>query len=367
MAGSRGGGAVEIADPDAGVKRSYESADAFPASFDVGSPPVPGPLWPISEPISPDDAERPAASSPEDNVPATQEPPPQGPDLAALAAEQARVAGAQRAVRTAPRWAIHEEVAPALMAMWNSDFAVAEETLKRSGRHRLLPRNALHLAEMFILIECATGREEDKERVLDYLKTTEIIAAKILDNKEDFEAAFSLFSPDPKPIHHLSSIKVQPGTGSFPRRRSVPAPPTPLEVARMKTFKLDVEVCYADALLFRGIFQIMMGREIKGAFNLRKSWKLYLRLASELSAKRTGSTAGGPKLMDDDRDAVELCVSFGVAFFQLVMSIVPPTFSSVLKAIGFAVDREAGSRTLLRVFQSRCVRSPVAAMILLMN
>ncbi|KAJ3108580.1 hypothetical protein HDU97_000862 [Phlyctochytrium planicorne] len=227
----------------------------------------------------------------------------------------------------------------AVWKMWNAEYDGAEEILRNGGRHRVLPRYALHLAEMSMLIEVGTGREEDKMRVLEHARAAEGVCARILESRDEFDTAFSTFlslSEQDRPKSPLTSEQ---------------------DAYWAKLFRFDTEICHADALLLYGAFQIMTGKEIKGAFNLRKAWKLYTKLAGEV-AKMNGKKEAQP---------LALCVGFGVALFQLMMSIVPPTFSSVLKAIGFTVDREAGIKTLINVFRSRCVRAPMAAMVVLVD
>ncbi|KAI8851009.1 hypothetical protein BC829DRAFT_132571 [Chytridium lagenaria] len=262
------------------------------------------------------------------------------------------VAVKQTTTSVQPEWHVHSEaVREAVEAMWNAEYGRAEEKLKEAGRHRILPRHALHLAEMYMLIQSGTGRDEDRIKVLEYVKVAEAIAARILESKEEFDAAFAL---------HLAYTE-----GSLPITFRGISREEGMRI-RQKIFRIDVEVCHADALLLYGVFQIVTGKEIKGAFNLRKAWKLYTRLGTEMAPSRRS------RVTDEERKIVDVeplarCASFGVAFFQIVMSIVPPAFSSVLKAIGFTVDRDAGTRSLLFIMRSRCVKAPLAMTFLLMD
>ncbi|KAJ3218926.1 hypothetical protein HDU67_003565 [Dinochytrium kinnereticum] len=237
-------------------------------------------------------------------------------------------------------------VAEAVWAMWNADYARAEEILKDSGRHRILPRHALHLAEMFVLIESGTGREEDKTRVLEYVRVAEAVAARVIDNKEEFDAAFSA---------HLAYVDPSSALDKSDDLR-----------VKARIFRYDAEVCHADALLLHGVFQIITGKEIKGAFNLRKSWKLFTKVWGDFGGGKGSRVSSEERMRSKFKDVVR-CAAFGVAFFQIVMSVVPPSFSSVLKAIGFTVDRPAATATLLGIMGGACVRSPIACCLLIVD
>jgi hypothetical protein len=129
----------------------------------------------------------------------------------------------------------------------------------------------------------------------------------------------------------------------------------------------------ADALLFRAVLQMLSGgSEIKGAFNLRKSWKLYTRLQTDMdldeetcrqrviqpktavrSSWYSGIGSFGSTTADGTEVDPDLCdaLACGLGVFYFVLSVVPGSFLSILKAIGFSADRSKGIRLLNTVFE----------------
>ncbi|KAJ3313140.1 hypothetical protein HDU76_002707 [Blyttiomyces sp. JEL0837] len=238
----------------------------------------------------------------------------------------------------------------AVDAMWDSRFKEAEDLLMSGNKHKKLPRYALHLAEIHFLVQLMTGRQADRERALEFLKSAEMVAQGLLENKEQLQVATKLCFQENGVSLFATSLAIS-GRASQGR-----------DATLSKIFKHDVECCLADSVLLRGLFQIIMGREVKGAFNVRKAWKLYLKLSSDLVALKASRGNAGPEFAESE---LEGCISFGRGFFNVVMSIVPPAFASVLRAIGFTVDRNKGVDTLKKVWESSSLRAPMAALVLM--
>ena len=59
-----------------------------------------------------------------------------------------------------------------------------------------------------------------------------------------------------------------------------------------KLWKLDIECCLVLLLLLRGIFQILDGRDINGAMNLRKSWQLLQKISKQIEGISTTDEIG---------------------------------------------------------------------------
>ncbi|POG59933.1 hypothetical protein GLOIN_2v814911 [Rhizophagus irregularis DAOM 181602=DAOM 197198] len=168
----------------------------------------------------------------------------------------------------------------------------------------------------------------------------------------------------------------------------------------------------ADILLFHAILQVVGGSEIKGAFNLRKAWKTYSKVRDEIdrikrdagkndhkhelssSSNRwslgsailgRGSISnmvgfGGNKNQDGSSATldginnnveiysdIEDCLEFGIGVFYFILSIVPGSFQSILKAIGFNAERDEGIQMLENCYLRDGVRAPSAAFFLLVN
>jgi len=173
----------------------------------------------------------------------------------------------------------------------------------------------------------------------------------------------------------------------------------------------------ADILLFHAVLQVVGGSEIKGAFNLRKAWKTYSKVRDEIDkikgdfgkndgykndssnsssrwslggailGGRRGSISnmvglGGIKSHNQDgsnatldgiNNSVEIfpdiedCLEFGIGVFYFIVSIVPGSFQSILKAIGFNAEREKSIQMLENCWIRDRVRAPFAALFLLVN
>jgi hypothetical protein len=102
--------------------------------------------------------------------------------------------------------------------------------------------------------------------------------------------------------------------------------------------------------------QITQGSYVKGAWNLKSSWGYYKSAAATLSSgKYTGS----------DRAELECAVKFGTGFFNLLVSMLPPTIITVASWIGFSGDRERGLNELRDAVQSDKTMAPFSALLLL--
>jgi hypothetical protein len=172
----------------------------------------------------------------------------------------------------------------------------------------------------------------------------------------------------------------------------------------------------ADILLFRAVLQVVGGSEMKGAFNLRKAWKIYSKVRDEIdrikadagksdihksdlssssysrwslggAILRRGSIGnmvgfggnrnhiqeGSSATLDGINYNVEIypdiedCLEFGIGVFYFIVSIVPGSFQSVLKAIGFNADREQSIQMLENCYSRGGVRAPFSALFLLVN
>jgi len=181
-------------------------------------------------------------------------------------------------------------------------------------------------------------------------------------------------------------------------------------------YRWDCELAMADILLFRAVLQVVGGSEIKGAFNLRKAWKTYSKVRDEIdrikvdagksdihksdlssssysrwslggAILRSGSISnmvgfggirnhsqdGSSATLDGINNNVEIysdiedCLEFGIGVFYFIVSIVPGSFQSVLKAIGFNAEREQSIQMLENCYSRDGVRAPFAALFLLVN
>ncbi|KAI9357659.1 hypothetical protein DFJ73DRAFT_187716 [Zopfochytrium polystomum] len=269
---------------------------------------------------------------------------------------------------------LHEEVIVAVKAAWNSDNATAERILKHSGRHRILPRNALHLAEIQVLNYILSGLESDKKAIIDRLRVVEQLSLNILEKKDSLEEAYRTFvdlGAKEKGVgaHTYSASQTTPTLHRRPSQSSI----NQISNSQFTAFRMDVECCLAECLLVKGLLEVVSGREIKGALNLRKSYKLYIRLAQDLgmpsstpssSLKATLRTHQSSEQWQQFRNSLEHSVTFGMGFFGVMLSLVPATYAAILRSVGFPIDRDTGAASLKIVFDSNSVRSDMAALVL---
>ncbi|RKP26182.1 hypothetical protein SYNPS1DRAFT_28112 [Syncephalis pseudoplumigaleata] len=252
---------------------------------------------------------------------------------------------------------MHHYVREAIQAIWCGEFDRAERLLAARNQ---LPRMAIHYTEIYLVRLLIGGHLKDREATLSNADLTEQLAGRVLDSTHEWEASFQLFLRRNYP--HVYRPTGDPAT-------SYAATP----ILR-QNYRWDCMLARADALLFRAVLQMLSGgSEIKGAFNLRKSWKLYTRLQTDMdldeetcrqrtdrpkSAVRSSWYSGigsfGSGAADGHTEADEdLCDALvcGLGVFYFVLSVVPGSFLSILKAIGFSADRIKGIRLLNTVFE----------------
>ena len=89
-----------------------------------------------------------------------------------------------------------------------------------------------------------------------------------------------------------------------------------------------------DALYMTAILQLTRDSKVKGAFNLRKSWKTFEATEKMLHAATN--------------DDVELkrCVEFGAGLFYWAISIVPKNLLKFIELAGFKSNRDLGMKYL---------------------
>ncbi|KAI8620409.1 hypothetical protein BC830DRAFT_544085 [Chytriomyces sp. MP71] len=133
----------------------------------------------------------------------------------------------------------HPLIKEAVDHMWNGEYRQAETLLRDpilGGNVASSIRASVHLAELHTLIQFVSASDSDISKTMESLKNAENLIKRVLDSSNALMQSFA---------------SLQFGEG-------------PLQEAFYALFKLDVECCYADILFFKGIHQVLMGREIKG-------------------------------------------------------------------------------------------------------
>ncbi|KAJ3073975.1 Tetratricopeptide repeat protein 39C [Podochytrium sp. JEL0797] len=233
--------------------------------------------------------------------------------------------------------------------MWSGAFGSAEALLKPEVKEDRSARDMVHLIELRFIIQVCSGNESDVDAVLRQVKQSQKWCDRILESSEEMNRSFESLQLGP-----------QLATNEF------------LRDGAYKLFVLDTECCSADIRLFKGIYQILMGREIKGTSTLRSSLKLYQKLQNELASISYANLKDIISQRDIDtleaeRKSLQHCVSFGIAFFFLLLDIVPSSLAAVFQAIGFRSNKPLALTMLHSIINSNSIRAPLSRFVVLVE
>lgn len=215
------------------------------------------------------------------------------------------------------------EVIEGINQIWNNKFSEAEkifETKKDTN-----PRYALHFAEVAFLKSFITADVNDTEMAVTRLKAAKQLAEN---NLKHFEKG----TPPPG---HTATGKIE-FANQF----------------------LDCRVVFGDTLYMLAVLQLTRDSKLKGALNMRKSWKVF-----EESLKVV-KDAKDQSLHDED---LVRCLNFGAGFFLFAMSIIPQKFLKLVELVGFRADRDLGLKYIRDCHDAGGVRAPFATIVLLFN
>ncbi len=115
---------------------------------------------------------------------------------------------------------------------------------------------------------------------------------------------------------------------------------------------LDNCVVMGDTLYMLAVLQLTRDDKLKGAFNMRKSWKVFedsLHMVSK-----------DPSLYEEE---LVLCLNFGAGFFFFAMSIIPQKFLKLVEFVGFKADRNLGLKYIRECHRSGGIRCPFASIV----
>jgi len=201
----------------------------------------------------------------------------------------------------------YEEIVVGVNLIWNNEFDEAKKLF--ATKKDTVPRYLLHYSEAIVVRSFITGDQRDTESAVANLTRTVDFA------KNFFEQA--------------------PVTDKW---------------------KIDSRVVWGEALYVLAILQLTRDSKVKGAFNLRKSWKIFEQC---LKDQKASTLKVSPEL--------ERCLHFGAGFFYFIVSIIPTNLLKFVELVGFHADRELGLQYMRECYTSGGVRSPYAAVILLFN
>lgn len=107
----------------------------------------------------------------------------------------------------------------------------------------------------------------------------------------------------------------------------------------------------AELMLFESMLKFKLQKHVKGAYNFRKSWKLYEECVALLKSLPPTS----PSYCN-----LACSINVGVGFFHFFISIVPRQFLWIVEAIGFKADRNLALRELYQASISEGYQSTLA-------
>jgi tetratricopeptide (TPR) repeat protein len=206
--------------------------------------------------------------------------------------------------------------------IWNNKFSDAEKVFETKRESN--PRYALHYAEVAFLRSFITADTSDTEMAVTRLKATKQLSENNL--------------------KHYEKGTAPPGV-------------TVADKNELANLHLDCRVVLGDTLYMLAVLQLTRDSKLKGAFNMRKSWKVF-----EESLKIVKDS----KEHIHDEDLVR-CLNFGAGFFFFAMSIIPQKFLKLVELVGFRADRDLGLKYIRDCHDAGGVRAPFATIVLLFN
>lgn len=216
-----------------------------------------------------------------------------------------------------------EEVQKGIHFIWNNKFEEAEELFKTQKETN--PRYSLHYAESIFLRSFITADVEDTQASMDRLKIAKDLA----------EAHVKAYEKGVDPLDPLKKVSYNESINKL----------------------LDARIVYGEALYSIAILQMTRDSKLKGAFNLRKSWKVFEKALKE--SKSVTEVTVDPEIIK--------CLQFGAGFFLFAISIIPQKFLKLVQLVGFKADRDAGLHYVRECHKNGGIRGPYSTMLLLFN
>lgn len=217
---------------------------------------------------------------------------------------------------------MYAEVVDGINLIWDNKFTEAEKIFNTQSSFH--PRYALHYAEVAFLRSFITADSTDTDTAVSRLKHAKKLAEG----------------------HQKVLEKGVVPTGF----------PTGMDKTAVANLHLDTRVVMGDVLYMLAVLQLTRDSKLKGAFNMRKSWKVF-----EESLKMVNRD---PHVYDKE---LVRCLNFGAGFFFFAMSIIPQKFLKLIELVGFKADRDLGLKYIRECYDSGGIRCPFASIVLLFN
>jgi tetratricopeptide (TPR) repeat protein len=240
--------------------------------------------------------------------------------------------------------------------IWNHDTPKAIEML--SSSKDTIYRSARHFASINIIKGNVTTRREDREAAL---KDIEHAFAILEANSANDEAILNTLQQVIKLNEQSAANPIKAFTSiQYAERISL----TDLtDKQQFNNIKMDMELIRAELYLEKGILDFHTSSYLKGAYNLRKSWKTYESLYEIVNktkhVDRSNHQFVHPELVQG--------VKYGIGTFYYILSILPSTITKVLSFLGFKADRDEGIALLCQVANESTLWGPAATFMLALN
>ncbi|CCW61487.1 unnamed protein product [Phytomonas sp. EM1] len=249
--------------------------------------------------------------------------------------------------------AIHNDAEEAVWLGWNNQYEEAQRILSRKKDTH--PRCALEWANIMLVKSLMTSTNEDRVVLLELFKAADHLATSMKyseplpsdDDSEDGGPASG--QPSHSKVNSKISYAKQKKLYHAKKKEALHNGETSANI-----WKLECDVIYAEALLMRGICQLMMNSYLKGGINLRKAWGCYHSLIHKMEEDKEGKI---PK-------ELRMCIKYGAGTFYSFLALVPANLMKLLSLIGFVSDKDVGEQYLTEVFESNTIRSPFAGLVL---
>lgn len=214
---------------------------------------------------------------------------------------------------------LHDEVVRrAVDLSWNNEISAAEALLQPGAA--TIPRHALHLAELHWCSSLVSGNEKLMLEVLEQLNGTLRLTEACL---ADYPA---------------SCVR-----NGLLRADS--------SAARVADLEDDLNIVLADANLLSAAIMVLTSQKIKGAWRVRKAWTIYYGLERRKKRPVCAELQGS--------------VAFGCGLIMFGISWLPAMMVSICRVVGFESNRIRGMALLQDACAEHGVRSPLAALVLL--
>jgi tetratricopeptide (TPR) repeat protein len=134
----------------------------------------------------------------------------------------------------------------------------------------------------------------------------------------------------------------------------------------LQNYSFDLKLATAEINLWKGVTQLQNHSPVKGAYNLRKSYKEFESLLNEIVTQAEKHKKGDTNAILYHMDIHEILLC-NLGIFYYLLSVLPPAVTKLLEFIGFKADRDIGIEYLEYVASQRGLRATSAIFMLSIN